>query len=126
MTTLTMMERTATGWKCPRCGSEREDDFMPLHVVACGCAWQDALHQRLETQGTNPGGPGLRGIALSTPECDHDVQPIYMQHELEDLRTRIEAVTGLPDRFRYRAVDEEESHEKGPDGSPVKVRRRVI
>jgi len=43
MTTLTQMERTATGWKCPRCGSTREDDLLPVRVVECNCVGLDAF-----------------------------------------------------------------------------------
>lgn len=73
MSTLTMMERTATGWRCPRCSDTCEDDLLPLRAVECNCVGLDAFYEQLKTQGTNPGGPGLRGIEFSPawpPEAD--------------------------------------------------------
>lgn len=41
MTTLTQMDRTATGWRCPRCGSTQEDTVLPIRIVECNCAGLD-------------------------------------------------------------------------------------
>ena len=48
MSTLTMMERTATGWRCPRCGSTQEDTILPVRVAECNCAGIDAQKARDE------------------------------------------------------------------------------
>lgn len=45
--TLTPMDRTATGWKCPRCGDAREDDLLPVRSMECNCAGIDAFRHGL-------------------------------------------------------------------------------
>lgn len=47
MSTLTPMDRTATGWKCPRCGDAREDDILSVRTVECNCARIDAFRYGL-------------------------------------------------------------------------------
>lgn len=63
-----MMDRTASGWKCPRCGSTTDDGVMPVRTAECNCAGVDAFHEHLKTQGTNPSGPRLDGFTLIGPD----------------------------------------------------------
>jgi hypothetical protein len=68
MATLTQMEKTTTGWRCPRCGSTLEDGLLNTASASCNCYGPDALHEHLRTSGTNPGGPGLKGLTLLGPD----------------------------------------------------------
>lgn len=70
VTTLTQMERTATGWRCPRCGDTREDDILPMRVVECNCT------------------------GLGVPEED---DLLKLAREIGRICAAVEAVTGIPD-----------------------------
>jgi hypothetical protein len=78
MTTLTRMERTATGWKCPRCGSTQEDTILPVRAVECNCAgleWLPMPHKDANTESE-----------MEAPDA---------------ARREAEAITGIPDHILY-------------------------
>lgn len=46
MSTLTLMQRTADGWKCPRCGSVMEDPLRASAVAECNCVGMGAASEK--------------------------------------------------------------------------------
>lgn len=75
MTTLKRMEKTPTGWTCPRCGGGLDDDLQLTQSAACNCAGLDDT----DAPETHDLGCERHASGPCTRRC----------HEVEDLEARI-------------------------------------